>query len=310
MKSQSRSPSSAFRIQDSEFKKALARRETLLTSQNSLARLIDGAADGFPGHFLETYGGPELLSTSRPEPDPALLRLLAHRGKPLYHRKLDQHQKDSPVHLSGPKVPETFTALENRIRYQLSFHSGYSQGIFLDQRDNRRFLRETTRPSQTVLNTFAYTGAFSVCAALAGATTTTLDLSQVYLNWSRQNFSLNELDPAAHHFCKGETFHWLTRFARKGRKFDTIILDPPTFSRDQKGKVFRVEKNYPDLLAAALPCLEKNGRILACTNHRQTSLRAFQAELQTVAPRASFSTAPMPPDFPDTPYLKSVWIQI
>ena len=76
-----------------------------------------------------------------------------------------------------------------------------------------------------VLNTFAYTGAFSVYAALGGAQTTTLDLAQPCLEWARENFRLNGMDPAGQYFCKGDVLHWLERFARQGRTFHGIILD-------------------------------------------------------------------------------------
>lgn len=288
---------------------ALQKRALLLDRENSLVRLIDGAADGFPGHYLEQFGAHWLLSTTSPRPDPDLLVELEKMGKSLYWKRLSEYLKEAPEHLSGTTAPDRFTGLENGVKYQLSFDSGYSQGIFLDQRDNRAYLRKILSQGKTLLNTFAYTGAFSVCGALAGATTTTLDLSQPYLDWARDNFYLNELDPAAHYFCKGDTFHWLRRFAKQERKFDAIVLDPPTFSRDDKGKVFRVEKDYAELVQLALRCLAPGGSILASTNCRKMTLRDFQTQLAPVIPSGKKTfAAPMPDDFPETPYLKSLWI--
>lgn len=285
--------------------RALARRKALPLRDTNLVRLIDGAGDGLPGHILESYGPAWLLSTSGARLDPEVPRLLARHRNPLYWKRLDQHQKESPVHLDGPTVPEFFTGLENGLEARLSFSSGYSQGIFIDQRDNRATLRDLVRPGQTVLNTFAYTGFFSIAAAAAGAVTTTLDLSQVYLDWTRDNFRLNELDPADHYFCKGDTFHWLRRFAKQGRTFDYLVLDPPTFSRDDKRRVFRVEKDYAELFTLASSCLAPGGRLLACTNYRGMTLPAFLKQL----PAPNLTPAPMPRDFTDTPYLKSVWVK-
>jgi 23S rRNA (cytosine1962-C5)-methyltransferase len=282
---------------------ALAKREHLQTPETNLIRLIDGAGDALPGHFLESYGDAWLLSTTRGHPEPGVVEALAAYQRPLYWKRLDQHQKESPVHLDGPEVPEFFTGLENGLTARLSFQSGYSQGIFIDQRDNRAMLRKLVQPGQTVLNTFAYTGFFSVAAAIAGATTTTLDLSQVYLDWARENFRLNEREPEDHYFCKGDTFHWLRRFAKQGRTFDFIILDPPTFSRDDKGRVFRVEKDYGRLFDLAGACLAPGGRILASTNFRGMSIADFGRQLKG----ANLKPVPMPPDFTDTPYLKSIW---
>jgi hypothetical protein len=115
---------------------------------------------------------------------------------------------------------------------------------------------------------------------MAGAETTTLDLSQPYLDWAKRNFTHNSLDPAAHHFCKGDTFHWLRRFAKQGRTFDGIVLDPPTFSRDEKGRVFRVEKDFGELAALASDILEPDGWLLCSTNCRNLGLNDFQKQLR------------------------------
>ncbi len=165
-------------------------------------------------------------------------------------------------------------------------------------------------PGLRLLNTFAYTGAFSVAAAMAGAETTTLDLSQPYLDWAKRNFSHNSLDPAEHHFCKGDTFHWLRRFAKQGRRFDGIVLDPPTFSRDEKGKVFRVEENFGELAALAIDILAPDGWVLCSTNCRNLGLNEFQKQLRNASRRPMSSRhSNMPADFTDEPYLKSVWLK-
>lgn len=230
-------------------------------------------------------------------------------GASIYHKRLDRHERDAPTHLGGPAQPAPFLIHEHGMRFEVSFQSGYSQGIFLDQRDNRAAVRARTAAGATVLNTFAYTGAFSVAAALAGATTTTLDLSQPNLDWARRNFLHNQLDPAAHHFCRGDTFHWLARFARQGRRFDLILLDPPTFSRDHRGRVFRVEHDFTRLVELALACLAPGGHLLCCTNCRQLDASGF-ARLIRATSRAPLhlEPVPMPADFPAEPYLKTLWV--
>ena len=161
-----------------------------------------------------------------------------------------------------------------------------------------------------VLNSFAYTGAFSVAAAAAGAETTTLDLSQPYLDWAKRNFLHNDLDPQAHHYCKGDTFHWLSRFAKQGRKFDGIVLDPPTFSRDKDGRVFRVEENFGELVALAEKVLAPDGWILCCTNFHQMTPREFEKQLiSSLSRNYAVKHAPMPADFTGEKYLKSVWLR-
>lgn len=282
---------------------SLKKRKSLQNEATDLIRLIDGGGDELRGNILESYGEGWMISTSEAGLNREVRDLLSGYGKPLYWKRLDQHQKESPVHVSGPKMPEFFTGVENKLKCRLSFQSGYSQGIFIDQRDNRAALQAMVKPGQTVLNTFAYTGFFSIAAAAAGAVTSTLDLSQVYLDWARENFRLNGMSPEDHFFCKGDTFHWLRRFAKQGRKFDYIVLDPPTFSRDDKGKVFRVEKDYGTLFDLAASCVKPGGRILACTNFRGMSTREFMEQLKG----ADLKAVDMPEDFTDEPYLKSVW---
>ncbi|MEP4076379.1 class I SAM-dependent rRNA methyltransferase [Haloferula sp.] len=289
---------------------ATAKRRLLPSADTDAFRLIDSSGDNLPGIELEELAGRWLLSTRDDSIPDDLKRGLRESGRSVYWKRLDQHQKESPTHLYGPEQNEAFTILENGIRFELSFQSGYSQGIFLDQRDNRLALRKRMSPGSTLLNTFAYTGAFSVAAALGGATTTTLDLSQPYLDWSKRNFELNEIDPSTQYFCKGDTFHWLRRFAKQGRQFDGIILDPPTFSRDNDGKVFRVEKDYARLVELAAGCLSPDGFLLACTNCRQLDLHAFENQVRYGFNQpVKIDSAPMPFDFTDTPYLKSLWVE-
>jgi 23S rRNA (cytosine1962-C5)-methyltransferase len=284
---------------------AIQRRASLLTEQTNAVRLVDGEGDGFSEVFLETYADRWLVSTTHG----GFPRSLERSDKSVYWKRLDQHQKEAPSHICGPPVTEPFLIRENGAAFEISFQSGYSQGIFLDQRDNRAEVRRRMKPGLRLLNTFAYTGAFSVAGALGGAETTTLDLSQPYLDWAKRNFTHNGLDPTAHHFCKGDTFHWLRRFAKQGRKFDGIVLDPPTFSRDEKGKVFRVESDYGDLVALALSCLSPDGWLLCCTNCRKLSDAAFEGQILSASPHhLKLRWSSMPADFTGDPYLKTVWV--
>ena len=295
---------------------AIDKRSGILGGDTNALRLIDGEGDGLPGVYLDTFAERWLLATRESRIEPEILSWLEQqgkRGRTVYWKQLDQHEKTSPVHIAGPAQDEPFTATESGVHYRINFQAGYSQGIFLDQRLNRQRVRAESGKGKgednTILNTFAYTGAFSACAALAGATTTTLDLSQVYLDWARENFRANDLDPDAHYFCKGDTFHWLKRFARQGRLFNGIILDPPTFSRDDKGKVFRVEKDYAHLVMLAHACLAPGGWILCCTNCRKLDPRDFIRMVRQGAPKTKTTELNMPEEYTGEQYLKSVWLE-
>jgi 23S rRNA (cytosine1962-C5)-methyltransferase len=169
-----------------------------------------------------------------------------------------------------------------------------------------------------VLNVFAYTCGFSVCAAKAGARTTSLDLSRKYLEWGRRNFALNGLDPAQHDFIYGDAFDWLRRLRKKGRAFDAVVLDPPTFSQSKESGVFRVEKNYGDLVTAAVQVLRPQGRLFVSANAAGWPAEEFVSSVQAALFKAGRKIAdaqycPQPPDFPisqgEPAYLKTMWLK-
>jgi 23S rRNA (cytosine1962-C5)-methyltransferase len=258
----------------------------------------------------------------------------------VYHKILNRQVRrttpgeTSPQLVLGETAPERFAISENDIRFELSFTEGYSVGLFLDQRDNRRrFLTghiaadfpllnsefKNQKSKFEVLNTFAYTCGFSVCAAKAGARVTSLDLSKKYLEWGRRNFALNGLDPAAHDFIFGDAFDWLRRLAKKERRFDAIVLDPPTFSQSKEHGAFRVEKDFGKLVTAALPLLQPGGVLLASTNAADWEPESFLASVDDAIRKAGRKIlqrhyVPQPPDFPvsriEPAYLKTVWLRL
>ena len=310
---------------------ALRRAAFIHPEETNAFRLRHGAADGTPGVYLEQWGDFQLLLAedmpadhSAAPPEGGLYfkrRLPSVRGKPT--------REVAPQQLAGRAAPPTFVVRENGVSFAISFAEGYSVGLFLDQRDNRRrllaghvardFPLYLTPPPHEVLNMFAYTCAFSVCAALGGARATSLDLSRKYLDWGRRNFLLNRLDPAAHDFIYGDAFEWLKRLARKARRFDVLILDPPTFSQSKEHGAFRVEKDYPALVQLALPLLPPGGVLLASANTASLPPERFTEMIHAaLAPSGRVITheyyAPQPPDFPITreepAHLKTLWLRL
>ena len=231
----------------------------------------------------------------------------------VYWKPRDRAAKTAPEFVAGKKVTERFAVTENGVACWIDFSAGYSSGIFLDQRLNRARVAARCREGDRVLNTFSYTSVFSVAAAtLSGAVTSSLDLSQTYLNWSKENFELNGVDPQTQYFCKGDTFDWLATFARQGRTFQGVILDPPTFSRNKKTN-FRTDRDYAELAALAIKVVEPGGWLLACANTFRMSLDEFVAQVTRggdIAKRkpSGLTRLPMPPEFRGENYLKSVWL--
>lgn len=280
----------------------------MIPADTNAYRVLDGTA--WRGVFIDALAD-RLLVSLRDVPLPRELEAqLRALGCPVYVKHLERDEKAAPKQLCGEPSEPRFTILENGVSYIMDMDAGYSQGIFLDQRDNRARLRHADLRGKTLLNTFAYTGAFSVCAALAGATTTTLDLAQPCLTWCKGNFTLNGMNPAEHYFCKGDVLHWLDRFAKQGRTFDIIVLDPPTFSRDAKGRVWRVERDYDKLVAKAAACLSPHGLLQCSTNCRKLSPAAFRAAVAAGMPGAKLTAVPMPADFDGEPYLKCLLAEL
>lgn len=284
----------------------ISQRQAQLPAQTNAYRVSDGTP--WHGVFIDALADRLLVSLRDTEIPRSLTEQLLRTGRPVYVKRLNKDVKDAPTQLCGPQAPLRFEIEENGVRYIMDMGAGYSQGIFLDQRDNRATVRGRCHKGMRVLNTFSYTGAFSVCAALAGATTTTLDLAQPCLTWCKENMLLNNIDPSEHFFCKGDTLHWLDRFARQKRMFDAIILDPPTFSRDEKGKIWRVEKDYGSLVAKAAACLAPGGWILCTSNCRKLSHDQFRKLVLSGTPGATLSISPMTFDFDGEDYLKTIWV--
>ena len=254
-------------------------------------RLLDGAGDGaeFDGLFIDDFAGRWLVQTTRPgqRPPDWLRALPAPAPASIYWKQLDSRDahQSPPLHWSGLPLDAPFTAREHGLVYRIDFGAGYSQGIFLDQRGNRLALRRRLRPGQTVLNLFAYTCAFSVAAAAAGAQTTSVDLSRRLLDWGKENFLLNHLDPAAGHaFHAGDAFEHLRRFNKQARRFDAIVLDPPTFARDRKGKVFRVEDDLGTLVTLCASLLTPGGALLCSSNARTFTAATFRRKILDALP--------------------------
>ena len=227
------------------------------------------------------------------------------------HLAADQVRRLAPeAPVWGPPRPET-EVLEDGVRYLVRPDAGLSVGLFLDMREVRDWLRTNTA-RRRVLNLFAYTCSFGVNAALGGAARVlNLDLSRGYLDWGKTNYRLNGLSVDDRDFVYGDAFDWLGRLARRGERFDVVIVDPPSFSSTP----FSVTRDYPRLVEAAARTVAPAGILLAATNHAGTSDDRFEAWLQnglTLAgrygrvvqrwhePRLDF---PMPPGR-GQPYLK------
>ncbi|MBL9002073.1 MAG: class I SAM-dependent methyltransferase [Phycisphaerae bacterium] len=183
-----------------------------------------------------------------------------------------------PMPAAGEPVPAHVLIDEYEWTLEVQLHGGLSTGLFLDQRENRRFVWRWVKDrggTPAVLNTFSYTCAFSVAAAAAGAVTASIDVSAKYLEWGRRNFIHNGIDAAPHRFARMDTFEFFAYAQRKGLGFDFVILDPPSFAAGSRKKgtpPFSAVSDYARLIAGAAALLRPRGVILASTNTRELCL--------------------------------------
>ena len=222
-------------------------------------------------------------------------------------------RREPPVLVVGdPGKALQTVATERYLRFGIDFATGYSPGLFLDQRENRRYLRHIA--PKRLLNCFAYTCSFSVYAACSGANTLNIDLSKKYLSRGRENFALNNLPTIDQRFITDEVRSVLPRLARRGEKFDAIILDPPTFSRSPEGKTFQVQHDFESLLISALAVAECDAHVLVSTNCSALCERALEVMARYCLKemrRAATFYRPLPlPDFPPRSGASSVWLAL
>ncbi len=300
------------------------------TRSSNAYRLVNGEGDFLPGLTVDRYADFLMIQLYcngwRPHLKllaDLLQELLAPRGiyeksRPQKTRELEavSDSKQYGRLLAGIAAPQPLEVVENGLNFLVNLELGLNSGLFLDQRNNRRDLAAKIR-GKRFLNLFAYTGAFSVAAAAAGASrVTSVDVSPGYTEWAKKNFAANRLNPARHEFITGDCLSVLANMKGDGRQFDIILMDPPSFSTTSKNR-FTTRGGTADLVSAALPLLADNGLLITSSNHQKLDMADYLKELRKGALKAgcdlrviSFSGQPedfpYPVTFPEGRYLKYV----
>lgn len=304
----------------------------LADPQTDAVRIFHDAADGIPGLVIEQLGD-VLVAQLHEErlainPDDAhhicnlakerraccaVYRKVYPRDRSAALARLEESHTDPTPWIGEPSAAE-FAVRDNGLRYLVRPYDGYSTGLFLEHRTNRARLHASAK-DRRVLNTFAYTCAYSVAAAAGGAAeVVSVDVSRKYLNWGRQNFAANDLPTTPHAFLSADIFDYLRRAARQNRRFDLIVLDPPTFGRARRPRrTFSIRADLDRLVEEAVAILDPAGELLLCSNNRDTSLRRLEQAIATAAPSRRFQIVArptLPTDFAgDADYAKSIWVR-
>ena len=179
------------------------------------------------------------------------------------------------AHVYGQEAADFFTVLENGVLYQVFMNDGLMTGIFLDQHEVRSSLVDGLAMGKSLLNMFSYTAAFSVAAAMGGASqTTSVDLAKRSRELSQAHFQANGINIDDHRFIVMDVFEYFKYAKRKDLTYDVIVLDPPSFARNKK-QTFSVAKDYHKLISQSLEILNPGGIIIASTNAANVSRQKF-----------------------------------
>ena len=242
-------------------------------------RVIHGEGDAVPGITVDKYGDYLVahLYTAAAEPlrDWLYDALEAswrpkaiyeqRRYKPLAGAENKEGTRGPATLARGEVAPVELEVQEGGLTFIVDVTAPLGTGLFPDLREGRRVVGDRAR-GRRVLNLFSYTGAFSIWAARGGATqVTSVDLAQKAHARARRNLVANGLPEAAHELIAGDAFKVLAKMQERSTKFDLIILDPPSFAQ-AKGRVFSVQKDYRELVEAALAVAAPDA-LLACVSN-------------------------------------------
>lgn len=285
---------------------AIERRDSWMREQRAQGtncfRLLSAEGEGVPGLVLELWNDVLMVHTfeNRWKQESELAELLEEltvrlKLKATYRKDFVENRNAVPPALVGNTH---FEVSENGLKFEIRPEEKFSVGLFLDQRDNRKKIAALAK-GRRVLNLFAYTCGFSVYAAKNGArSVTSVDLSARYLDWGKKNFALNGLaEDKGRWFC-GDVFEVLKRFKKKGERFDLLVLDPPTFSRGEKGRIFKIAKDLPELWSVCAEVLEPGATAYLSSNY--TGFRYFDRNVREMVGERfaqQIKLPPVPQDF-------------
>lgn len=309
---------------------AMRRRSEFFKDPHTTAfRLFNGEGDGFGGVIIDYYDGYLLVSwysegvySFKELLVAALKNVLEFRG--IYEKKRfdtkGQYIEDDDF-VAGEQGEFPLIVKENGVNFAVYLNDGAMTGIFLDQREVRKTIKENYASGKTVLNTFSYTGAFSVSAVTGGADkTTSVDLAKRSSAKTIEQFSVNGIDYESQDILVMDVFNYFKYAKRKELKFDLVVLDPPSFARSKK-YIFSSSKDYTNLMKEAIAITEDNGMIVASTNSASFGMKKFKGFIdrafKDVGRKYSIvEEYSLPPDFRVDPkfsegnYLKVLFVKL
>ena len=268
------------------FRQAKEKRSAYYQDELTTAfRLFNQEGDGFGGLTVDLYGDYVVFSWYNSYVY-QIRKVISEAFRQVFPEVLGTYEKIrfkgldyESAHVYGQEAPDFFTVLENGVLYQVFMNDGLMTGIFLDQHEVRGSLVDGLAMGKSLLNMFSYTAAFSVAAAMGGASqTTSVDLAKRSRELSQAHFQANGISTDEHRFIVMDVFEYFKYAKRKGLTYDVIVLDPPSFARNKK-QTFSVAKDYHKLISQSLEILNPGGIIIASTNAANVSRQKFTEQI-------------------------------
>ena len=268
------------------FRQAKEKRSAYYQDELTTAfRLFNQEGDGFGGLIVDLYGDYAVFSWYNSYVY-QIRQTISEAFRQVFPEVLGAYEKIrfkgldyESAHVYGQEAPDFFTVLENGVLYQVFMNDGLMTGIFLDQHEVRGSLVDGLAMGKSLLNMFSYTAAFSVAAAMGGASqTTSVDLAKRSRELSQAHFQANGISTDDHRFIVMDVFEYFKYAKRKGLTYDVIVLDPPSFARNKK-QTFSVAKDYHKLISQSLEILNPEGIIIASTNAANVSRQKFTEQI-------------------------------
>ena len=268
------------------FRQAKEKRSAYYQDELTTAfRLFNQEGDGFGGLTVDLYGDYAVFSWYNSYVY-QIRKVISEAFRQVFPEVLGTYEKIrfkgldyESAHVYGQEAPDFFTVLENGVLYQVFMNDGLMTGIFLDQHEVRGSLVDGLAMGKSLLNMFSYTAAFSVAAAMGGASqTTSVDLAKRSRELSQAHFQANGISTDDHRFIVMDVFEYFKYAKRKALTYDVIVLDPPSFARNKK-QTFSVAKDYHKLISQSLEILNPGGIIIASTNAANVSRQKFTEQI-------------------------------
>ena len=308
---------------------AIEKRKSYFQNEETTAfRVFNGEGDGIGGLTIDYFAGYYVItwySLGIFHFNESIMQALTDHVdyKGIYQKKRfseDGKYVEEDDFVKGERGQFPLIVKENGVNFAVYLNEGAMVGVFLDQREVRKAIRDRYAKGKTVLNTFSYTGAFSVFAAVGGATkTTSVDLANRSKSKTIEQFSLNEIDYEAQDIIVEDVFHYFKYAGKKNLKFDLVILDPPSFARSKK-MTFSAAKDYTNLLKETIAITEEDGVIVASTNCATFDMKKFKSFIHAAFNESNakykiLEEYTLPEDFktikefPEGDYLKVVFVK-